>query len=176
MTKYEYNHNPEHKEDYGRCKGDCYCTPNERIFIIILINIAIIFTPLTLYFEKWVFFTLFFSIIGLSFFCEYNIFYNFERIQWLLYLFFSKKNSYKEFLIYINEYENLLKIEQKIHSIKIRKSYLNCKKLICHSRKNKYIIKENKIININIDNKEIINVPKVKNMKELIQFYKEIIN
>ena len=52
MTKYEYEHNPKHEKIY-RYKGNFYLYPIERIVLIILVNIAIICIPLSVYFNNW---------------------------------------------------------------------------------------------------------------------------
>lgn len=175
MTKYEYKHNPKREKIY-RYKGNFYLYPVERIILIILVNIAMICIPLSIYFNNWLLlifllvFVVFSTIIS-----EYNLFYNFERIQWLIYLIFFKETPYKEFLLYVNEYENLVKLKQKMHAIKIRKSYLNCKKVICFTKTGKYILQESKILFIN-ESKITYIVPITNSKTELINFYSEIIN
>lgn len=174
MTKYEYEHNPKHEKIY-RFKGNFYLYPIERIVLIILVNIAIICIPLSVYFNNWL--LLIFLLVFASFsmiISKYNLFYNFERMQWFIYLIFSKETRYKEFLVYINEYENLVKLKQKMHAIKIRKSYLDCKKVICFTKTGKYILQENKVLFIN-ESKITYVVPTIKSKNELINFYSEII-
>lgn len=175
MTKYEYKHNPRHEKLY-RPKGNLYLYPYERIFTILLINVAISFIPFSLYFENWLLliFLIIFSIL-FTILSEYNFLYNFERIQWFMYLIFSKEKPYKEFLVYINEYENLVKVKQKIHAIMIRKSYLSCKKVICFTKCGKCILQENKVLFINGNSKSAYVVPTIKSKNELINFYSEII-
>ena len=140
MTKYEFKHNREHKEIWCT-KGNLYCKPEERVIIIILINGIIILLPFIICYAKW-YYVLFaiFCLIFLTFCIEYNIFYNLERMEYFLYMIFGKKSIYKDWIRELTEYENIIKYGDKL-GLKLRKSYLNCKKVIFSSKKIEDILK-----------------------------------
>ena len=136
MTKYEYIHNKNHEKKYVR-KGEFYSTPIERIVIIILIHIFIVITPILFIFTK--FYLGLFSILLLIVFflwSEYNIFYSLERFEYFFYYLFGKNNIYKEFIVQLSQYENVVKYENSM-GFKLRKSYYNCKKIVFKSNKYK---------------------------------------
>lgn len=134
MTKYEYIHNRNHEKKYLR-KGEFYTTPVERIVIIILIYLLLIVTPLLFIFTKYYWGLLsILGIIWLFMWSQYNIFYSLERFEYFFYYLFGKNNIYKEFIIKLSQYENVVKYEN-LMGFKLRKSYYNCRKIVFKSNK-----------------------------------------
>ncbi len=101
-------------------------------------------------------------LIVLFMWTHYNIFYNLERFEYFIYSIVGKKSIYKEFIIEMTQYENVVKYENKL-GFKLRKSYLNCLKIIFHSQKykgyftNKYLVINKKKYQLNISEMKSIN-------------------
>lgn len=169
MTKYEYIHNREHKKRYIS-HGDFYSTPIERIIIIVLIHIIICCLPLIIIYTNylwWIFTAV--ILIVLFMWTHYNIFYTLERIEYFIYYLFGKKCFYKDLIIEMSQYENVVKYENKL-GFKLRKSYINCMKIIFHSQKyngyftNKYLVINKKRYKLNLD--------EIKSINQLIEHIK----
>lgn len=171
MTKYEYKHNKEHKEIIISGGVDFYSTPRERIILIILINGLIITLPFILVYTRWYWWGL--IVVGLLtdlfMWTEYNIFYNLERTEYFFYSIFGKKTVYKQWIEELEQYENVVKYENKL-GFKLRKSYINCKKIVFSNKKNYGYIKDTCIL-IN-GKKEFHNINEFKKISELINFIK----
>ena len=172
MTKYEYKYNPKHEKRY-RTKGDLYVTPIERIICIIIINILIVFAPFCFIFIDYYLGFLICVFIVLLFICtQYNIFYNLERIMYLFYYLFGQKSIYKELITSFSQYENVVKYEKKL-GISLRKSYLDCLKIIGKNSKHRLIIYRNYI---KVDNiKYFYDVKEYKKIGELLDIIKKIL-
>lgn len=173
MTKYEYIHNREHKKRY-LSHGDFYSTPVERVITIVLINIIICCLPVIIIYTNymwWIFTVL--CLIHLFIWTQYNIFYNLERFEYFIYYLFGKKSIYKEFIMEMSQYENVVKYENKL-GFKLRKSYLNCLKIIFHSQKyngyftNKYLVLNKKKYPLNCNEMKSINqlIEHIKSFKK----------
>lgn len=111
--------------------------------------------------------------IVLLFICtQYNIFYNLERIMYLFYYLFGQKSIYKELIISFSQYENVVKYEKKL-GISLRKSYLDCLKIIGKNSKHRLIIYRNYI---KVDNiKYFYDVKEYKKIGELLDIIKKIL-
>lgn len=169
MTKYEYYHNREHKKIFVTKGMNPYSNPVERIILIILINLLIIGIPFIISFVDWKWLLADFGLLCVYLiWTEYNIFYNFERCEYFLYFLIFKKTAYKEFIVFINQYENQVKIENRIGR-KLRKSYLNCCKIRFKGKSNGYftsrkLVVDGKIIDVDFN--------KFNTKKEIIEFIK----
>ena len=173
MTKYEYKYNPKHEQRY-QTKGDFYVNPIERIICIIIINMLVVFVPFCFIFIDYYLGFLICVFIVLLFICtQYNIFYNLERIMYLFYYLFGQNNIYKELIISFSQYENVVKYEKKL-GISLRKSYLDCQKIIGKNNKHRLIIykKHMKVDSI----KYFYDVKNFKKISELMDIIKKNID
>ena len=91
----------------------------------------------------------------------------------MFYYLFGQKSIYKELIMSFSQYENVVKYEKKL-GISLRKSYIDCLKIIGKNSKHRLIIYRNYI---KVDNiKYFYDVKEYKKIGELLDIIKKNID
>lgn len=178
LTKYDYKY-----KDCDR-SGKCYYAyPVERLFFIILINLAILSLPLVLIFiDKPDNIICSIEILIctsiLSIILEYNPIIVINFIDYIIFNLFFKNNVYKDFVRKLRDYNNIVKFEKKLNVLNLRTSCVNSKKVLFLLKRKGYkkgIICMNKMVLI-LDNneKEIIeyDINEFSGLNKFLRFLK----
>jgi len=180
LTRYEYKHNPDGKRKADTLSIVNYFPPYHRLITICILYLLGIYIGLEIFLFKnsnviQNIIELLIIILFSIFVIEHNPLYIILLINKSICFIFTKNNVHKR-LVYklLNNYKNIVDLENKVHISKVRISYINTLKIIFYKNKMKGYVSLKKI---SLKNKTINNnFSLIEKEGEYIRYLKESIS